>query len=84
MAYELKPGQFSLFKNDKGDNASRPDYRGDGQDLAGNDIEVAAWIKKSANGKTYMSCSIKPKQAKPESKPAPKSVEDMDSDIPFN
>ena len=82
MAYELKPGQFALFKNDKGDNASRPDYRGDGMDLAGNPIEVAAWLKEGAKGK-FMSCSIKMKQGKPEAtKPAPKQVVD-DESIPF-
>ena len=38
MAFEPKPGQFSLFKNDKGDNDARPDYTGDGADLDGNQI----------------------------------------------
>ena len=32
MAYEHKPGSFSLFKNDKGDNEKRPDYTGEGMD----------------------------------------------------
>lgn len=58
MAYEHKPGSFSLFKNDKGDNDKRPDYRGDGLDLNGNPIEVAAWIKEGKKGK-FMSCTIK-------------------------
>jgi len=58
MAYEHKPGSFSLFKNDKGDNDKRPDYRGDGLDLEGNPIEVAAWIKEGKKGK-FMSCTIK-------------------------
>jgi len=63
MAYENKPGEFALFKNDKEGNEKRPDYRGDGIDLEGNAIEVAAWIKQGKNGK-FMSCRFKPKEAK--------------------
>ena len=63
MAYEQKAGEFVLFKNDKGDNDKRPDYRGDGMDLDGNAIEVAAWIKEGKKGK-FMSCRIKLKEAK--------------------
>lgn len=61
-AYEHKPGTFSLFKNDKGDNANRPDYRGDGKDMDGNAIEVAAWLKEGSKGK-FMSCTFKRKEA---------------------
>jgi hypothetical protein len=85
MAFEHKPGSFSLFKNDKGDNDKRPDYRGDGMDLNGQPIEVAAWLKKGNKG-TFMSCTMKPAQgAKPaEKKPSGGSkFDDMESDIPF-
>ena len=82
MAYEQKPGQFVLFKNDKAGNDKRPDYRGDGLDLNGNPIEVAAWIKEGKKGK-FMSCTIKPKEAKgAEKKPAGR-FDDMESDVPF-
>ncbi len=30
MAYEQKPGDFTLFKNDKEGNEKRPDYTGNG------------------------------------------------------
>jgi len=89
MAYEQKPGQFVLFKNDKGDNDKRPDYRGDGLDLNGNPIEVAAWIKEGKKGK-FMSCTIKTKAhdhkyqppAGADKKPAGK-FDDMADDVPF-
>jgi hypothetical protein len=55
MAYEQKPGDFTLFKNDKGDNPKRPDYTGNGLDLAGKRIKVSAWIKQGGKGK-FMSC----------------------------
>jgi len=58
MAYEHKPGTFSLFKNDKGGNEARPDYRGEGKDLQGKSIEVAAWLKEGSKGK-FMSCTFK-------------------------
>ena len=58
MAYEQKPGDFVLFKNDKGDNPKRPDYRGDGIDLNGNPLEIACWIKEGKKGK-FMSCTMK-------------------------
>jgi hypothetical protein len=87
MAYEHKPGSFSLFKNDKGDNAKRPDYRGDGKDMAGNDIEVAAWLKEGGKGK-FLSCTFKMKGAEqtPAKKPAdaaPSRFDDMEDDVPF-
>jgi hypothetical protein len=86
MAYEHKPGTFSLFKNDKGGNDKRPDYRGDGKDMQGKDIEVAAWLREGTKGK-YMSCSFKAKASSPQpqrQQPARDGgASDMDDDLPF-
>jgi len=83
MAWEPKPGSFSLFRNVKKlDGDRQPDYRGDGLDNAGNPIEVAAWIKEGAKGK-FMSCTFKLKEVKPTQYAQPRSVPDDDSDIPF-
>ncbi len=84
MAYEHKPGTFSLFKNDKGGNDKRPDYRGEGKDMAGNDIEVAAWIKEGGKGK-FMSCTFKAKGERQETRRAAPADGGMDIDdsIPF-
>ncbi len=91
MAYEQKDGSGALFKNDKGDNPKRPDYRGDCA-LNGVQYEIAAWIKDGRNGK-FMSLSIKPKEArepKPEQdKPSGASAgsggvpTDFDDPLPF-
>jgi hypothetical protein len=35
MAYDPKPGSFSLFKNQQKQSDNHPDYSGDGKDLAG-------------------------------------------------
>lgn len=83
MAFEHKAGQFTLFKNDKDGNESRPDYRGVGKDLAGNAVEVAGWIKKGEKG-SYMSCRFQVPQTKQAGRPkATASMDDPDGDIPF-
>lgn len=64
MAYQPKDGSGALFKNDKGDNPARPDYRGDVM-VGGVLYELSAWIKPlpSDAGKKFMSLSAKPKEA---------------------
>jgi hypothetical protein len=86
MAYEPKPGQFSLFKNDRKEKDTHPDYKGDGMTPSGEPIWVSAWIKRTERG-TFMSCSMtlkEPKQDKP--KPAARQDDpfgDMPDDLPF-
>jgi hypothetical protein len=90
MAYTPKDATGALFKNDKGDNAARPDYRGDAM-VNGELMEIAAWIKPlpSDASKRYMSLSFKPKQAQ-QAAPAPRQApkrdsgfDDMQDDVPF-
>jgi hypothetical protein len=83
MAYTPQEGNGAIFKNDKGDNPARPDYRGDIM-LGGVLYEVAGWIKlKPANpSEKYMSLVGKPKDAaKPVAKSAP--ALELDDDMPF-
>ena len=84
MAYEPKAGNFSLFKNTNKTSDKAPDYRGDGLDLDGNEIQVAAWIKQGKNG-AFMSCLIQPKQERPKSgfQNRNKAKSEFDDDIPF-
>ena len=84
MAYEHKDGSGSLFRNDKGDNPARPDYRGDVM-LSGVLYEISGWLKpKPSNpAEKYMSLSVKPKQAKPQAAPAPVPAPIDDLDAPF-
>ena len=77
MAYEHKDGSGALFKNDKGDNVSRPDYRGDLM-VGGTLYEVAGWIKESSNGNKFLSLSAKQKDASEF-----KKTKTEDADIPF-
>lgn len=79
----------ALFKNDKGGNEARPDYRGD-ICINGVNYELAAWIKEGQKGK-YMSLSAKEKEERAPAVPARsqapaprgRGFDDMDSDIPF-
>lgn len=93
MAYTPKAGSLSLFKNDRKEKDSHPDYKGDGLDLNGNAVWVSAWIKEGKSGK-FMSLSLQPKEQKPAApsptrplaptltqRPAP-DFDDVDS-IPF-
>jgi len=79
MAYEQKPGDFALFKNDKEGNEKRPDYTGNGLDLSGQKIKVSAWIKQGKNGK-FMSCRLQPMTR---GEPAQQKKRAEEEDIPF-
>lgn len=80
MAYEQKDGSGALFRNDKGDNPKRPDYRGS-ITLAGVEYELAGWLKPGKSG-TFLSLSGKVKgERQPQSlatEPPP-----FDDRIPF-
>ena len=72
----------ALFKNDKGGNPNRPDYRGSYTDGDNNEFWMSAWVKKSAKGETFMSISMQPKDAqKPQT--AKKQYADDSDDLPF-
>lgn len=60
MAFELKDGQGTLFKNDKDGVDSRPDYRGE-LNIGGTMYKVAGWLKEGKKGK-WMSLSAQEKE----------------------
>ena len=63
MAYEQKPGNGALFKNDKKEKPGHPDYKGNAILPDGTEVWLSAWL----NGKKgkFMSVSIQPKDAFP-------------------
>ena len=79
-----------LFKNDKGDNPKRPDYRGS-ITVAGVDYNISGWIKESQKtGDKFMSLRVESKDAyksrggglkKAEPKPQRTMTEDNWSDL---
>ena len=51
-----------LFKNDKGNNPKRPDYRGS-LNVGGTDYNISGWIRKSKKtGDSFMSLKIEAKK----------------------
>lgn len=61
MAYEPKPGSFSLFKNDRREKDAHPEYKGDGVLPDGTPAWISAWVKETRDGKKFFSISVKPK-----------------------
>jgi uncharacterized protein (DUF736 family) len=76
----------ALFKNDKGDNDKRPDYKGTCE-INGVEYRISAWLrtKKDGSGK-FMSLKFEAKDqeaAKPAAKPVAAGFDDGADDIPF-
>ena len=81
-----------LFKNDKGENDKRPDYRGSCE-IGGVEYVISAWINKSQGGASYMKLKFEPKRSNqattrvprdlPPSQPQRSTAGDFDDDIPF-
>lgn len=93
MAYEkIEPvGEFTLNKNDKGNNPKRPDYRGE-VTIEGESFVIAGWIREvKATGKKFISGTVTPKQKKEERAPSsdfpassePQTTQSDDGDVPF-
>jgi hypothetical protein len=61
MAFEVRDNSGSLFRNERKDKDSHPDYTGNGM-IDGKGYWFSAWIKKDRNGKSFMSLSFKPKE----------------------
>lgn len=60
MAYEQKNLTGSLFKNDRKETDTHPDYKGSAL-LNGVEHWMDAWINTSKDGVKYMSLKFKPK-----------------------
>lgn len=77
---------FSLFKNDKGDNLKRPDYKGK-VNIDGREFWLSGWIRTSKDGNTkFISGATQPVEVQEQAKAAPAQqtkIADLDSDLPF-
>jgi hypothetical protein len=80
----------TLFKNDReGKSANFPEYGGS-LNVDGQEFWISAWVKDGKKGK-FFSLAIKPKEARGESKPAPRgggggsdgNYDDSGDTIPF-
>ncbi len=83
MAYEQKDLTGSLFKNDRKESDTHPDYKGSAL-LNGVDHWMDAWINTSKDGQKYMSVKFKPKEARSaDPRGHVTSPADLDDDVPF-
>lgn len=66
MAFVLKEGQGTLFKNDRKNKDTHPDYTGSIKLPDGTECWFSAWIKQGSQGGKFMSVQIgNPKDGKP-------------------
>ena len=89
---DIKENTGIMFNNNQWtEGSNKPRVRGE-INVGGKIMEVAMWVKKSANNKTYYSLSLSNPKQKVEkkaetttqaSKPA-ETYPDMDDEIPFN
>jgi hypothetical protein len=68
MAYEMKDNTGSLFVNDRKTTETHPDRTGTIR-VAGTEYYLNGWLKKTKDGKPYMSLSVKPKTTRAEDAP---------------
>lgn len=87
MAYEQKDNSGSLWRNDRKEKDTHPDYSGSVR-VDGHDMWISAWLKES-NGKKFFSLAFKRKDGTAE-RPAPQEAtkptsfaRDLDDEVPF-
>lgn len=76
MAYQQKPGDGVLFKNNKKTTDKHPDYTGNILDMNGELFSLAAWVKEGKNGK-FLSVRMSP------ANPGVGKKEDDGNSLPF-
>jgi uncharacterized protein (DUF736 family) len=88
MAFEKRDMSGALFKNDRKEKDTHPDYNGD-VTINGVSYWINGWKKQDRNGNGFLSLSFKPKDQKPAQQPAatrddPRTMRrELDDDLVF-
>lgn len=72
----------AIFKNDRKEKDTHPDYRGK-INVDGVDKEISLWIKESKDGKKFFSASISEPYVKEGETVKPIQQEAKNDDLPF-
>jgi hypothetical protein len=77
-----------LFKNDRKEKETHPDYKGSYTDANGSEFWLSAWLKKDKNGNVFMSLSTTAKdeahnKGMQQARKAVQPSDDFSNDIPF-
>jgi hypothetical protein len=78
-----------VFKNDKGGNERRPDYRGELRTEEGKQYRFSLWINESAKGQKYLEGPVELLEEQPDTRArdmiakAPAEEKSSADDIPF-
>jgi hypothetical protein len=81
MAFQLKPGRGSLWKNEDKRDEKDPGYTGSLNVEGLGEHWINAWVDTTKTGKKYFSIVIKPKKPKPDTSRPLK--DEMSDEIPF-
>lgn len=86
MAYELKDGEGSLWKNEDRKTDSHPHAKGQLK-IGGVIYWVDAWTNETPNGKKFQKLKVRPKDDQPARSPQSREPEQElsadDEDLPF-
>ena len=58
MAYETKDNTGSLFRNNRKEKETHPDYSGTVR-IDGHDMWISGWLKETKDGQKYFSLAVK-------------------------
>ena len=72
----------ALFKNERKEKDTHPDYRGSWTDANGVEHWLSCWIKTAKSGQSFMSLRATPKDGAPQA-PTKGASQSLSADIPF-